>query len=174
MARVIGIDLGTTNSCVAAVSGGEVEILPNSEGDRTTPSVVGFDQRAREFVGGAAKRQAISNPGLTVSSVKRLMGRTYDEVKNLGFKQRLGSDEQGLARVVIGGKLVTPEQISSRILSKLRSDAAEFLSDDVSDVVVTVPAYFNNTQREATKRSAELAGFHVMRIINEPTAAALA
>jgi molecular chaperone DnaK len=174
MGRAIGIDLGTTNSCIAVLNGGEAEVISNAEGGRTTPSVVSFDSKAHEYVGAPAKRQAVSNPELTVSSVKRLMGRNVKEMQDVSFKQRLGMGEDGSVKIALGNKLVSPQQISSRILLKLKRDAEEVLGDEVTDLVVTVPAYFNNSQREATKSAAEMAGFNVLRIINEPTAAALA
>jgi molecular chaperone DnaK len=154
MARTVGIDLGTTNSVVAVIEAGEPVVIPNSEGSRLTPSVVGFSKTGERLVGAPAKRQAIINPDRTVLSIKR----------------RMGSDH----RTAIDGKDYTPEQISAMILQKLKTDAEAYLGDKVDKAVITVPAYFNDAQRTATKTAGEIAGLQVLRIINEPTAASLA
>src|ERR1700676_103343 len=176
MAKIIGIDLGTTNSCVAVMEGGEPKVIPNEEGGRTTPSVVGFTKTGERFVGQVAKRQAITNPENTVYSIKRFMGRRYDEVtdemKRIPYKVVKGDHDD--ARVEIFGKLYSPPQISAMILGKLKSAAEDFLGEKVTKAVITVPAYFNDAQRQATKQAGEIAGLDVVRIINEPTAAALA
>ena len=153
MSKIIGIDLGTTNSCVAVLEGGEPVVIPNSEGARTTPSVVAFKDNER-IVGNAAKRQAITNPDRTVSSIKREMGTSYKKH--------------------IDGKDYTPQEISAMILQKLKSDAEAYLGEKVTQAVITVPAYFSDSQRQATKDAGRIAGLEVLRIINEPTAAALA
>ncbi|MBQ3888471.1 MAG: Hsp70 family protein, partial [Clostridia bacterium] len=154
MAKTIGIDLGTTNSCVAVIEGGEPVVISNVEGNRTTPSVVGFSKSGERLVGQVAKRQAIQNPDRTISSIKRKMGSDY--------------------KVTIDDKTYTPQQISAMILQKLKSDAESYLGDKVTEAVITVPAYFTDSQRQATKDAGKIAGLEVKRIINEPTAAALA
>ena len=154
MAKVIGIDLGTTNSCVAVIEGGEPVVIANAEGARTTPSVVGFGKTGERMVGQVAKRQAITNPDRTVSSIKRQMGSDY--------------------KVTIDDKKFTPQEISAMILQKLKADAEAYLGDKVTEAVITVPAYFTDSQRQATKDAGKIAGLEVKRIINEPTAAALA
>ncbi len=154
MSKVIGIDLGTTNSCVAVMEGGEAVVIPNAEGNRTTPSVVAFSKSGERMVGQAAKRQAITNPDRTISSIKREMGSDH--------------------RVNIDGKSYTPQEISAMILQKLKSDAEAYLGQPVTEAVITVPAYFTDAQRQATKDAGKIAGLDVKRIINEPTAAALA
>src|SRR5512147_1356085 len=154
MAKVIGIDLGTTNSCVAVMEGGEPVVIPNAEGSRTTPSVVAFSKTGEVLVGEVAKRQAITNPDRTIRSVKRHMGTKWS--------------------IDIDGKQYTAQEISARILQKLKRDAEAYLGDTVTEAVVTVPAYFDDAQRQATKEAGEIAGLNVLRIINEPTAAALA
>ena len=153
MAKTIGIDLGTTNSCVAVIEGGEPVVIPNAEGARTTPSVVAFSKDGERMVGQVAKRQAITNPDKTVSSIKREMGTSY--------------------KVSIDGKQYTPQEISAMILSKLKADAEAYIGEKVTQAVITVPAYFTDAQRQATKDAGKIAGLDVKRIINEPTAAAL-
>ncbi len=176
MSKTIGIDLGTTNSAVAVLTGGEPEVLPNAEGGRTTPSVVGFSKTGERLVGTVAKRQAVTNPENTIFSVKRFMGRKYSEVdeemKIVPYEVVRGSN--GDARIKVGDKEYTPPEISAMILQKLRADAEAFLGETVTDAVITVPAYFNDAQRQATKDAGKIAGLEVKRIINEPTAAALA
>ncbi len=175
MAKIIGIDLGTTNSCVAVMEGGEPKVIPNEEGGRTTPSVVGFTKTGERLVGQVAKRQAITNPENTVYSIKRFMGRRYDEVneemKMVPYKVVRQGDH---VAVVAQGKEYTPPEISALILQKLKKAAEDYLGDKVNEAVITVPAYFNDAQRQATKDAGKIAGLDVKRIINEPTAAALA
>ena len=176
MSKTIGIDLGTTNSAVAVLTGGDPEVLPNAEGGRTTPSVVGFSKTGERLVGTVAKRQAVTNPENTIFSVKRFMGRKYSEVdeemKIVPYEVVRGAN--GDARIKVGDKEYSPPEISAMILQKLRADAEAFLGETVTDVVITVPAYFNDAQRQATKDAGKIAGLDVKRIINEPTAAALA
>jgi len=176
MSKIIGIDLGTTNSVVAVMQGGEPIVIPNQEGARTTPSVVAITKTGERLVGQVAKRQAITNPENTVYSIKRFMGRRYDEVveeaKRVPYKVAKGPHDD--ARVEIQGKVYSPPEISAMILQKLKSAAEDFLSEKVTKAVITVPAYFNDSQRQATKQAGEIAGLEVLRIINEPTAAALA
>src|SRR5271170_7634709 len=176
MSKIIGIDLGTTNSCVAVMEGGEPKVIPNEEGGRTTPSVVGFTKNGERLVGQVAKRQAITNPENTVYSIKRFMGRRYDEVgeeaKRVPYKVIKGPHDD--ARIEIMGKSYTPQEVSAMILQKLKAAAEDFLGEKVTKAVITVPAYFNDSQRQATKQAGEIAGLEVPRIINEPTAAALA
>jgi molecular chaperone DnaK len=176
MGRTIGIDLGTTNSCVAVLTGGEPEVLPNAEGGRTTPSVVGFAKTGERLVGAVAKRQAVTNPENTVFSIKRFMGRKYaevdEEMKIVPYEVVRGAN--GDARVKAGGTEYSPPEISAMILQKLRADAEAFLGETVTEAVITVPAYFNDAQRQATRDAGKIAGLDVKRIINEPTAAALA
>jgi len=176
MSKIIGIDLGTTNSVVAVMQGGEPVVIPNQEGARTTPSVVGITKTGERLVGQVAKRQAVTNPENTVYSIKRFMGRRYDEVgeeaKRMPYKVARGPHDD--ARVDIYGKSYSPPEISAMILQKLKTAAEDFLGEKVSKAVITVPAYFNDSQRQATKQAGEVAGLEVLRIINEPTAAALA
>src|SRR5512147_2287142 len=176
MAKIIGIDLGTTNSVVAVMEGGEPKVIPNEEGGRTTPSVVAFTQSGERLVGQVAKRQAITNPGNTVYSIKRFMGRRYDEVneemKMVPYKVTRSTN--GDARVEINGKEFSPPEISAMILQKLKTAAEDYLGQKVDKAVITVPAYFNDAQRQSTKDAGRVAGLEVLRIINEPTAAALA
>ncbi len=176
MAKIIGIDLGTTNSAMAVMEGSEPEILVNAEGDRTTPSVEGFRKDGERVVGKAAKNQAVTNPENTISSVKRFIGRSYSETleeqKTVSYKVQKGKD--GRAVVDIDGKDYTPEEISAMILQKLKADAEKQLGGPVTQAVITVPAYFNDAQRQATKDAGKIAGLEVLRIVNEPTAAALA
>jgi len=175
MAKIIGIDLGTTNSCVAVLEGGEPKVIANEEGARTTPSVVGFSKSGERLVGQVAKRQAITNPENTIFSIKRFMGRRYnevsDEMKMVPFKVIAQGDHVG---VVAQGKEYTPPEISAMILQKLKKSAEAYLGETVSEAVITVPAYFNDAQRQATKDAGKIAGLDVKRIVNEPTAAALA
>ena len=176
MAKILGIDLGTTNSAMAVMEGSEPEILVNAEGDRTTPSVEGFRKDGERVVGKAAKNQAVTNPENTVSSVKRFIGRSYNETaeerKTISYKVKAGKD--GRAVVDIEGKDYTPEEISAMVLQKMKNDAEKQLGGPVTQAVITVPAYFNDAQRQATKDAGKIAGLEVLRIINEPTAAALA
>ncbi|MGE5425408.1 MAG: Hsp70 family protein, partial [Syntrophothermus sp.] len=176
MAKIIGIDLGTTNSCVAVMEGSEPVVIANSEGRRTTPSVVAFTESGERKVGDPAKRQAITNPHNTVFSIKRFMGETYDqvtkEIKRVPYKVDHG--ENNTPRVNISGKLYTPQEISAMILQKMRKTAEDYLGQEIKEAVITVPAYFSDSQRQATKEAGEIAGLVVKRIINEPTAAALA
>ena len=178
MSKVIGIDLGTTNSCVAVMEGGEPVVIPNSEGSRTTPSMVGFTESNERLVGQIAKRQAITNPEATVFAVKRLIGRKFDtdEVKKsiAVSAYRIVSSDNGDAWVELRGKRYSPAEISAMILSKMKQTAEDYLGEPVSEAVITVPAYFNDGQRQATKDAGRIAGLNVLRIINEPTAAALA
>ncbi len=176
MGKILGIDLGTTNSAMAVMEGSEPEILVNAEGDRTTPSVEGFRKDGERVVGKAAKNQAVTNPENTVSSVKRFIGRSYDETpeeqKTVAYKVEKGKD--GRAVIDIDGKSYTPEEISAMVLQKLKADAEKQTGDPITQAVITVPAYFNDAQRQATKDAGKIAGLNVERIINEPTAAALA
>ena len=176
MAKILGIDLGTTNSAMAVMEGSEPEILVNAEGDRTTPSVEGFRKDGERVVGKAAKNQAVTNPKNTVSSVKRFIGRSFNETgeeqKTVAYKVQAGKD--GRAVIDIDGKDYTPEEISAMVLQKLKADAEKQVGESISQAVITVPAYFNDAQRQATKDAGKIAGLEVLRIINEPTAAALA
>ena len=176
MAKIIGIDLGTTNSCVAVMEGNEPVVIPNSEGHRTTPSIVAFTENGERKVGEPAKRQAITNPKNTVASIKRFMGERYEQVQNeigrVSYKVVRGDNDT--PRVEIEGRLYTPQEISAMILQKMKKTAEDYLGQSVSEAVITVPAYFSDSQRQATKEAGEIAGLKVARIINEPTAAALA
>ena len=176
MAKTIGIDLGTTNSCMAVLEGSEPTVIPNAEGGRTTPSVVAFGRDGQRLVGAPAKRQQVTNPQNTIFSIKRFMGRKFDEVseemKIVPYEVVKGANDD--ARVTAEGTEYAPPEISAMILQKLKADAEAYLGESVTDAVVTVPAYFNNAQREATKDAGKIAGLNVLRIINEPTAAALA
>jgi molecular chaperone DnaK len=176
MAKTIGIDLGTTNSAMAVLEGGEPAVIPNAEGGRTTPSVVAFTKDGQRLVGAPARRQQVTNPENTVFSIKRFMGRKWDEVSEemTIVPYEVVKGPNGDARVKAGGKEYSPPEISAMILQKLKADAEAYLGEPVIDAVVTVPAYFNNAQREATKDAGKIAGLNVVRIINEPTAAALA
>ncbi|TVR49898.1 MAG: molecular chaperone DnaK [Puniceicoccaceae bacterium] len=180
MSRVLGIDLGTTNSCMAVMEGGEPTVIPNAEGARTTPSVVAFTKSGERLVGQAAKRQAITNPQNTIFSAKRLIGRKFTEVKeeaaNLPYKVIEGGNGDARIEVKLGDKTESfaPEQISSFVLAKLKADAESYLGEKITQAVITVPAYFNDAQRQATKDAGKIAGLEVLRIINEPTAASLA
>ena len=176
MGKIIGIDLGTTNSCVAVMEGNEPTVIANSEGKRTTPSIIGFIDGGERKVGDPAKRQAITNPTKTVFSIKRFMGETYDrvqqEIARVPYKVVKG--DNNTPRVDIDGRLYTPQEISAMILQKMKKTAEEYLGQEVTEAVITVPAYFNDSQRQATKEAGEIAGLSVKRIVNEPTAAALA
>src|SRR5882724_872350 len=176
MAKAVGIDLGTTNSVVAVMEGGKPTVIINSEGNRLTPSVVGFTKSGERLVGQLAKRQAVLNPENTIYSAKRFIGRRYSEVKeelkNVPYKVVPGANDA--VRFEITGKQYAPEEISALVLRKLVDDAAKYLGEKVNDAVITVPAYFNDAQRSATKDAGKIAGLNVLRIINEPTAAALA
>ena len=176
MAKTIGIDLGTTNSCMAVLEGGEPTVIPNAEGGRTTPSVVAFTKDGQRLVGAPAKRQQVTNPQATIFSIKRFVGRKWDEVSEemTIVPYEVAKGENGDARVEVEGKEYAPEEISAMILQKLKADAESYLGQPVTDAVITVPAYFNNAQREATKDAGKIAGLNVLRIVNEPTAAALA
>ncbi len=176
MGKIIGIDLGTTNSCVAVMEGNEPVVIPNSEGRRTTPSIVAFVDNGERKVGDPAKRQAITNPKKTIYSIKRFMGETYDQVQNeinrVAYEVVRG--DNNTPRVVIDNRQYSPQEISAMILQKMKKTAEDYLGQEVSEAVITVPAYFNDAQRQATKEAGEIAGLNVKRIINEPTAAALA
>ncbi len=176
MGKIIGIDLGTTNSCVAVIEGGEPRVIPNSEGGRTTPSVVAFTKKGERLVGVPAKRQAVTNPEHTVYSIKRFMGRRFDEVQTeiSEVPYKVVSGDNGSARVKIDDKVYSPPEISAMILQKIKTDAENYLGEKVTDAVITVPAYFNDAQRKATADAGKIAGLNVQRIINEPTAASLA
>ncbi|NBD37448.1 MAG: molecular chaperone DnaK [Verrucomicrobia bacterium] len=180
MGKILGIDLGTTNSCMAVMEGGEPTVIPNGEGSRTTPSVVAFTKNGERLVGQAAKRQAVTNPQNTIFSAKRLIGRklaeVQEEAKGLPFEISEGKNGDAWIRVSEGGeeKSLPPEQVSSMVLAKLKSDAEAYLGEPVTQAVITVPAYFNDSQRQATKDAGTIAGLEVLRIINEPTAASLA
>src|SRR6202049_3048016 len=175
MAKIIGIDLGTTNSCVAVMEGGEPKVIPNEEGGRTTPSVVAFTKSGERLGGQGAKRQAITNPENTIYSIKRFMGRRLnevgDEMKMVPYKVVAKGDN---IVIVAQGKEFTPPEISAMILQKLKKAAEDYLGTSVTEAVITVPAYFNDAQRQATKDAGKIAGLDVKRIVNEPTAAALA
>lgn len=178
MSKIIGIDLGTTNSCVAVMSGGDADVIANSEGGRTTPSVVAVNDKDERLVGQIAKRQAITNPENTIFSVKRLMGRKFsskevqESIKRLPYK--IQENPNGDAHVMIRGKAYSPPEVSAMILQKIKQTAEDYLGEKVTDAVITVPAYFNDSQRQATKDAGQIAGLNVLRIINEPTAASLA
>jgi molecular chaperone DnaK len=176
MGKIIGIDLGTTNSCVAVMEGNEPVVIANDEGRRTTPSVVAFLKNGERKVGDPAKRQAITNPHNTISSVKRFMGRRYDEVTEeiSHWSYKVAKGDNNTVRVAIDDRLYTPQEISAMILQKMKKTAEDYLGQEVTEAVITVPAYFNDAQRQATKEAGEIAGLNVRRIVNEPTAAALA
>ena len=176
MGKIIGIDLGTTNSCVAVLEGNEPVVIANSEGKRTTPSIVAFVEGGERKVGDPAKRQAITNPEKTIFSIKRFMGESYDqvtkEINRVPYKVVRG--ENNTPRVDIEGRLYTPQEISAMVLQKMKKTAEDYLGQEVTDAVITVPAYFSDAQRQATKEAGEIAGLNVRRIVNEPTAASLA
>lgn len=176
MGKIIGIDLGTTNSCVAVMEGNEPVVIANDEGRRTTPSVVAFLKNGERKVGDPAKRQAITNPQNTIMSVKRFMGRRFDEVSEeiSHWSYKVAKGDNNTVRIDIDGRLYTPQEISAMILQKMKKTAEDYLGQEVTEAVITVPAYFNDAQRQATKEAGEIAGLNVRRIVNEPTAAALA
>ena len=176
MSKVLGIDLGTTNSCMAVMEGGQPVVIPNAEGARTTPSIVAFTKTGERLVGQAAKRQAVTNPKMTIYSIKRFMGRKFDEVsQEIGLvPYEVVRAANGDAHVKIGDKVYSPPEISAMILQKMKADAEAFLGETITEAVITVPAYFNDSQRQATKDAGRIAGLDVKRIINEPTAASLA
>src|SRR6201999_2369759 len=178
MAKIIGIDLGTTNSCVAIMEGGKPRVLENAEGDRTTPSIVAFAKDGEVIVGQPAKRQAVTNPQNTLFAIKRLIGRKFDEPmvqKDIGMvPYKIVKADNGDAWVEIQGKKMSPQEISARVLMKMKKTAEDYLGETVTEAVITVPAYFNDSQRQATKDAGRIAGLEVKRIINEPTAASLA
>src|SRR6185503_14840199 len=176
MSKIIGIDLGTTNSCVAVMEGNEPVVIANSEGKRTTPSVVAFVGDGERKVGDPAKRQAITNPTKTIYSIKRFMGNQFNEVTKEAARvpYKVVKGDNNTPRVEIGDRKYTPQEISAMILQKMKKTAEDFLGTEVTEAVITVPAYFNDAQRQATKEAGEIAGLKVRRIINEPTAAALA
>ncbi len=176
MSKIIGIDLGTTNSCMAVMDNGEYKIIPNAEGNRTTPSIVAFTKNGERLVGQTAKRQAVTNPKNTIFSIKRLMGRKFAEVARERelVPYEIAEAPNGDAHVKVGDKLYSPPEISAMILQKLKADAEAYLGEKITQAVITVPAYFNDSQRQATKDAGKIAGLEVLRIINEPTAAALA
>jgi molecular chaperone DnaK len=177
MGKVIGIDLGTTNSCVALFENGEAQIIGNAEGARTTPSMVAFSAAGEKLIGQIAKRQAVTNPENTIFAVKRLIGRKHDsdEVKRFASVAPFAVEaaDNGDARVRVGDRAYSPQEIAAMVLSKMRETAADFLGESVEDAVITVPAYFDDSQRQATQDAGRIAGLNVLRIINEPTAAAL-
>src|SRR6202051_161207 len=178
MSKVIGIDLGTTNSCVAIMEGGKPRVIENSEGDRTTPSVIAFTKDGEVLVGQAAERQAVTNPHNTLFAIQRLIGRKFDDeivqrdIKMVPYK--IVRADNGDAWVEVQGKKMAPQEISARVLMKMKKTAEDYLGETVTEAVITVPAYFNDSQRQATKDAGRIAGLNVKRIINEPTAAALA
>src|SRR5882757_7171324 len=180
MSRILGIDLGTTNSCMSVMEGGEPVVIPNAEGARTTPSVVAFTKTGQRVVGQAAKRQAVTNPRNTVFSAKRLIGRKFSEIQKeaagFPFKVVEGKNGDAYIEVQVGDKTeqFAPQQISSFVLAKMKADAEAYLGEKITQAVITVPAYFNDAQRQATKDAGKIAGLEVLRIINEPTAASLA
>src|ERR1019366_4800553 len=180
MSRVLGIDLGTTNSCMAVMEAGEPVVIPNAEGGRTTPSFVAFTKAVERVVGQAAKRQAVTNPRNTIYSAKRLIGRKFSEIKeeakHMPFEVVEGKNGDVYVEGQIGDKAeqFAPQQISAFVLGKMKADAEAYLGEKITQAVITVPAYFNNSQREATKDAGKIAGLEVLRIINEPTASALA
>ena len=174
MGKIIGIDLGTTNSCVSVMEGNEPVVIANSEGKRTTPSIIGFINEGERKVGDPAKRQAVTNPTKTISSIKRFMGSTYEESKKeIGKVPYSVIKEGSQPRVQIDDRKYSPQELSAIILQKMKQTAEDYLGESVTDAVITVPAYFNDAQRQATKEAGEIAGLNVRRIINEPTATAL-
>ena len=176
MAKILGIDLGTTNSCMAVMEHGEARVIPNAEGNRTTPSVVAFTKSGERLVGQLAKRQAVTNPKNTIFSVKRLMGRRYSEcgAERENVPYEITEAKNGDAAIKVGDKVYSPPEISAMVLQKLKADAEAYLGEEIKQAVITVPAYFNDSQRQATKDAGKIAGLEVLRIVNEPTAAALA
>ena len=178
MGKIIGIDLGTTNSCVAVMDGGEAKVIENAEGDRTTPSIIAYSNEGETLVGQPAKRQAVTNPDNTLFAIKRLIGRQFsDDVVQKDIKMvpyKIDKADNGDAWVDVNGDKMSPPQISAQVLQKMKKTAEDFLGEDIKEAVVTVPAYFNDSQRQATKDAGKIAGLDVKRIINEPTAATLA
>ena len=178
MGKTIGIDLGTTNSCVAVMEGGVPQVIPNQEGARTTPSIVGFTAKGERLVGQIAKRQAITNPFNTVFAIKRLIGRKYDSEEVSHAKKVLPYNivaaNNGDVKVKIRDREYSPEEISAFVLMEIKAFAEDFLGEEITEAIITVPAYFNDSQRQATRDAGKIAGLDVLRIINEPTAAALA
>ncbi|MDC3197210.1 Hsp70 family protein, partial [Gammaproteobacteria bacterium] len=178
MGKIIGIDLGTTNSCVAVLDGGEAKVIENAEGDRTTPSIIAYASDGETLVGQPAKRQAVTNPNNTLFAIKRLIGRQFkDDVVQKDIKMvpyKIIEADNGDAWVEVNGEKMSPPQIAAQVLMKMKKTAEDFLGQPVTEAVVTVPAYFNDSQRQATKDAGKIAGLDVKRIINEPTAAALA
>jgi molecular chaperone DnaK len=178
MAKIVGIDLGTTNSVVAVMEGGEATVIANAEGSRTTPSIVAFNKNKERLVGHSAKRQAVVNPENTIFSIKRLMGKSFEDIQNeskrLPYEVVKGQSNDARVKIPATGKVYSPQEISAMILGKLKKDAEAYLGEEVTQAVITVPAYFNDSQRQATKDAGRIAGLEVLRIINEPTAAALA
>lgn len=175
MGKILGVDLGTTNSCCSIMEGGEPIIITNSEGKRTTPSIIAFLDGGERKVGDPAKRQAVTNPTKTISSIKRFMGTTYEESKKeIGKVPYSVVNENSQPRVQIDDRKYSPQELSAIILQKMKQTAEDYLGESVTDAVITVPAYFNDAQRQATKEAGEIAGLNVRRIINEPTSAALA
>src|SRR5499426_1541159 len=178
MGKAIGIDLGTTNCCVAVLEGGTVQIVPNKEGGRTTPSVIGFTDKGERLVGQIAKRQAVTNAANTVYAVKRLIGRKFNSPEAQRMREtapfEIVDSQNGDARVQVQGRSYSPPELSGIVLQRLKAAAEDFLGEAISDAIITVPAYFDDTQRQATKDAGKIAGLNVERIINEPTAAALA
>ncbi|HKL21455.1 MAG TPA: Hsp70 family protein, partial [Tichowtungia sp.] len=174
--KVLGIDLGTTNSCMAIMEGGESTVIPNAEGGRTTPSVVAFSKDGERLVGQAAKRQAVTNPNNTIFSVKRFMGRKFEEVEHEIdlVPYEVVKAKNGDAHIKINDKTYAPPEISAMILQKMKADAEAYVGETITQAVITVPAYFNDSQRQATKDAGKIAGLEVLRIVNEPTAATLA
>ena len=174
MSKIIGIDLGTSNSCVSIVEGGTAIVIPNSEGKRTTPSIVAFLSDGERKIGDAAKRQAVTNSENTISSIKRFMGLKYEDISDTIERESYKIiDDNGFPKVLIGDKKYTPQEISAIVLQKMKKTAEDYLGQSVTSAVITVPAYFNDAQRQATKEAGEIAGLTVERIINEPTAASL-
>lgn len=178
MGKIIGIDLGTTNSCVAVLENGVAKVIPNSEGERTTPSIVAFGNDSEILVGQSAKRQAVANPKKTIFEAKRLFGRQFSDSviqQDINYvPYQIVKADNGDAWVEVDGKKMSPPEISAKVLMKLKKDAESYLGETVTEAVITVPAYFNDTQRQATKDAGRIAGLDVKRIINEPTAASLA
>lgn len=178
MGKIIGIDLGTTNSCVAIMEGGKAKVLENAEGDRTTPSIIAYTKDGETLVGQPAKRQSVTNPKNTLFAIKRLIGRQFkDDVVQKDIKMvpyEISKADNGDAWVRVNGENMSPPQISAQVLKKMKKTAEDYLGEPVTEAVVTVPAYFNDAQRQATKDAGRIAGLEVKRIINEPTAAALA
>ena len=178
MGKIIGIDLGTTNSCVAVLDGGEPKVIENAEGDRTTPSIIAYTNEGETLVGQPAKRQAVTNPKNTLFAIKRLIGRQFkDDVVQKDIKMvpySVVANDNGDAWVEVNGDSMSPPQTSAQVLKKMKKTAEDYLGEEIEEAVVTVPAYFNDSQRQATKDAGKIAGLEVKRIINEPTAAALA